>query len=82
MLPPVCGRSMAATIAAATSPANTGWKRVCPPPISGSAGAMRASAANLLKKLSSGPNRIEGRRMVADGMAASTSFSPMALERA
>jgi len=34
-------------------------------------------AANLLKKSSSGPNRIDGRRMTADGTAASTSFSPV-----
>jgi hypothetical protein len=48
----------------------------------GSAGAMRAIPANLLKKSSSGPNRIAGRRMVALGMAASESVSPMALLRA
>ena len=41
-----------------------------------------AIAANLLKKSSSGPNRTEGRRMTADGTAASTSLSPTAFERA
>src|SRR5262249_3099538 len=46
------------------------------------AGEKRAIAANLLKKSSSGPNRTEGRRMMADGTAASTSFSPTAFERA
>ena len=45
-------------------------------------GYRRAIAANLLKKPSSGPNMIDGRRIVASGMAASTSFSPMALVRA
>ena len=53
--------------------------RVSPPPISGSAGSSRASAANLLKKSSSGPNMIEGRRITASGRAASTAFSPSAL---
>src|SRR5437660_1053347 len=61
---------MAARTAAAASPANTGWKSVCPPPIKGSAGEKQAIAPNLLKKASSGPNRIDGRRTTADGMAA------------
>jgi hypothetical protein len=39
-------------------------------------------AANLLKKSSSGPNSTEGRRITAEGTAASTSFSPTAFERA
>ena len=72
----------AAAKAVATSPANTGWNRVMPPPISGSAGMKRASAANLLKKSSSGPNTIDGRNTVAPGTAASTAFSPAAFERA
>ena len=53
--------------ALATSPANTGCNLVLPPPISGSAGEMRASAAKRLKKSSSGPNTIDGRRMTASG---------------
>ena len=39
-------------------------------------------AANLLKKSSSGPNMIDGRKIVASGLAASTAFSPSALARA
>ena len=74
--------STAAAIAFATSPANTGWNRVWPPPTSGRTGDMRASAANLLKKSSSGPNTIDGRKIVADGTVASASRSPAALVRA
>jgi len=74
--------STASAIAAATSPTNTGWKRVMPPPISGSAGDMRASAAKRLKKSSSGPNSTDGRMMTAFGSAASTRRSASALERA
>ena len=54
-------------IAFATSPANTGWIFVLPPPIRGSTGEMRASAAKRLKKSSSGPNTIEGLRITASG---------------
>ena len=53
-----------------------------PPPISGSAGDIRASAAKRLVNWSSGPNTIDGRMMVAAGTAASTAFSPAALARA
>jgi hypothetical protein len=74
--------STARAMASATSPTNTGWNRVSPPPISGSAGSTRAIAANLLKNASSGPNMIEGRTITASGVAASTDFSPMALARA
>ena len=56
--------------------------RVVPPPISGSAGDSRASAAKRLVNWSSGPNTTDGRMMVADGSAASTAFSPLALVRA
>ena len=81
-MPALALPSTVSAIAAATSPTNTGWNRVSPPPTSGSAGDSRAMAANLLKKSSSGPNTTEGRRIVADGTAASTSFSPVAFERA
>jgi hypothetical protein len=74
--------STAAAIASATSPTKAGWNRVSPPPTSGSAGENRAMPAKRLKKSSSGPNRIEGRKMVAEGTAASTAFSPSALVRA
>ena len=46
---------------------------------SGSTGEIRASAAKRLKKVSSGPNMIEGRNMVAAGTASSTACSPRAL---
>jgi len=69
-------------MALATSPTKTGWKRVSPPPISGSAGDMRASVAKRLKKSSSGPNKIDGRMMTACGWAASTIRSAAALDRA
>jgi hypothetical protein len=69
-------------VACATSPTNTGWNLVAPPPISGSAGAIRASAPKRLKKSSSGPNTIEGRRIVASGTAENTAASPAALLRA
>jgi hypothetical protein len=58
--------STASAIAAATSPTKAGWKRVSPPPIKGSAGDIRASAAKRLKKSSSGPNRIEGRMITVE----------------
>jgi hypothetical protein len=52
------------------------------PPISGSTGDIRASAAKRLVNSSSGPNTTAGRMMVADGAAASTACSPAALVRA
>jgi len=54
-------------MAVATSPTKTGWKRVRPPPISGNAGEILASAAKRLKKSSSGPNMIDGRMTVVAG---------------
>jgi hypothetical protein len=54
---------------------------VRPPPIKGSAGEMRASAAKRLKKSSSGPNMMDGRIMVVEGCAANTSCSALAFER-
>ncbi len=49
-LPPGTRPSTASAIAVATSPANTGWNFVTPPPSSGSAGDTRAMAAKRLKK--------------------------------
>ena len=51
-------------------------------PTSGSVGSRRAMAAKRLKKLSSGPNMTEGRRMTAVGVAARIAASPLALVRA
>ena len=56
--------------------------RFTPPPISGSAGASTAIEPNRLKNVSSGPNMIEGRMMIASGTAARTSISASALVRA
>ncbi len=69
-------------MAAATSPTKTGWKRVSPPPIKGSAGSHRVIAAKRLKKSSSGPNTMEGRMITAAGTADKAAFSPAALLRA
>ena len=55
---------------------------VRPPPISGSAGLKRASAAKRLKNSSSAPNTMEGRRMIAEGNSARTATSPAAFVRA
>ncbi len=43
---------------------------------------MRAIAAKRLKKSSSGPNTIEGRKIAAPGNASLTASSPAALLRA
>ena len=45
----------------------TGWKRVRPPPMSGSAGETIAIAAKRLKNASSGPKITDGRRTTACG---------------
>ena len=66
---------------AATSSMNAGWKRVSPPPISGNAGSLRASAANPVKKWSPGPNTRLGRTMTASGNSRRTASSPAALVR-
>jgi hypothetical protein len=73
---------MSRAMASATSPTNTGANLVMPPPISGNAGAKRLRPAKRLKKLSSGPNTIDGRMMMAPGNAARARFSPSAFERA
>ena len=44
--------------------------------------ARRAIEANRLKNPSSGPNRMDGRKMTAPGTVSSTAFSPAALVRA
>ena len=53
-----------------------------PPPISGSAGMIWLIRAKRLKKLSSGPNTMLGRRIVTSGNAARAAASPAALVRA
>ena len=53
-----------------------------PPPGSGSPGASIAMPAKRLKKLSRGPNTIDGRRITAFGNAALRPASPSALLRA
>ena len=69
--------------AAATSPTNTGWNRVAPPPISGRAGEIVAMAAKRLKKSSSGPEHHRGPDDDRRGDGASrTAASPAALVRA
>ena len=81
-MPGLAPPATALAIAAATSPTNTGWNRVRPPPINGRTGETRAIAPKRLKKSSSEPNTIEGRKIVAPGTAASTASSPFALLRA
>ena len=55
---------------------------VRPPPIRGSTGDSRAISAKRLKKLSSGPNTIDGLRMTASLRVSWTALSPRALLRA
>ena len=50
--------------------------------MSGTTGEIIAIAAKRLKNWSSGPNTIEGRRIVAVGKASRTAASPAALVRA
>ena len=63
----IAARQPARAMASARSPTKSGANFVLPPPSSGKAGARRLRAANLLKKLSSGPNTIEGLRIMAPG---------------
>ena len=55
---------------------------VAPPPIRGSMGESCAMVAKRLKKLSSGPKTILGRKTDAFGKAANSAASPAALLRA
>jgi hypothetical protein len=71
----------AASVAAATSWTNTGWKRLSPA-MTGRTGANRAMAAKRLRNWSSGPMTRLGRRIVAAGIAARTPASPSPLLRA
>ena len=77
------GVSSTCTMARATSPTQTGWKRLFPLPGTGTAGAgILTSAATMLKKPSRSPQIRLGLRIVQSSDEARTKPSPRALELA
>ena len=69
-------------MAEATSCTYTGWNFVVPPPTNGRKGANAAKFANLLKKLSSGPKIMLGRRITVFSNSSLIYVSPNPLDDA
>ena len=79
--PPASMRVTPRAMASATSPTQTGWNFVLPPPIRGRAGAVPAICANRFRKPSPVPKTMDGRKITVSGLTARAAASASPLER-